>query len=322
MGDALPIELPLEFVIDEQAAGKRLDATLAARLPGFSRVVLRRAIDAGHVLVDGTPRKPSYKLDAGRRVQVTRLAPPRPGPEPEDIPLDLLYEDDHLVAVNKPAGMVVHPAKGHWAGTLASALAHHFGDALSTAGGPTRPGIVHRLDRDTSGVMVVAKHDRAHERLAAQFKDRTTEKRYLAIVVGTPDRDADAIDAPIGPHPTGREKMAIRPDHPDARAALTRYEVLERFPKSSGAGHTLLRCLPRTGRTHQIRVHLSHAGYPILCDKLYGGHAAFGPLGRQALHAERLSIDHPETAERLTFEAPRPADICQVLAVLRGGPTL
>ena len=319
---------PYELIVPVESAGTRLDTLLAAQLASFSRSVLKRAIDAGHVTVDSRPRKPSFRLEPGQLVRVEQLEAPPAGPEPEAIDLDLLYEDDHLVAVNKPAGMVVHPAKGHWAGTLASALAHHFGDQLSTTGGPTRPGIVHRLDRDTSGVIVVAKHDQAHELLAKQFAERTTEKVYEAITLGLPDRDADIIDEPIGPHPHVREKMAIRRDHPDARSALTKYEVVERLQRFA-----LVRCYPKTGRTHQIRVHLAHIGYPVLCDKQYGGRnkitlselqgGVAKPeetpfLERQALHARSLSIDHPMSSERLTFESPLSDDLLRVLSALRG----
>lgn len=319
---------PRSFVAAEDAVGKRLDAALADWIDGESRATLKRAIDAGHVLVDGTQVKPSHRLAEGESVQVLRLESRPAGPEPEAIDLDLLYEDDDIVAVNKPPGMVVHPAKGHWSGTLASALAHHFGDQLSSTGGPTRPGIVHRLDRDTSGVIVVAKHDQAHEHLSAQFAKRTTEKTYLAIVSGVPDRDADIIDEPIGPHPKVREKMAIRRDHPDARQAQTTYEVVERY-----RGLALVRAIPKTGRTHQIRVHLAHAGFPVLCDKQYGGRSRVTErellgglpaedeppvLERQALHAHQLRIDHPTTGERLTLVADTPADMAAVLRVLRG----
>lgn len=319
------MQLPFEFVVDETTADKRLDAVLAKQLPDYSRAILRRAIEAGHVLVDGKTLKPAFKLIEGQRVVMSQLDVPREGPAPEAMELDLLYEDDDLVVVNKPPGVIVHPAKGHWAGTLASGLAHHFGDQLSTTGGPTRPGIVHRLDRDTSGVIIVAKHDQAHAALAAQFKDRTTEKEYLAIVRGVPDRDADVIDRPIGQHPKIREQMAIRDDHHSSRPAQTRYEVVERFKRFA-----LLRSLPKTGRTHQIRVHLAHAGYPVLCDKLYGGmdritaaelqgKATAGDpvLNRQALHAFRLGISHPTTGERLQLEAPIPADMQAVIELLR-----
>ncbi len=237
----------------------------------------------------------------------------------------MLYEDDQLAVVDKPPGMVVHPARGHWSGTLTSALAFHF-EQLSTARGAGRPGIVHRLDRDTSGVLVVAKNDRAHMQLAEQFEQRTTEKEYFAIVAGGPRWDRDLIDEPIGPHPYHREKMAIRRDHPASREAQTFYEVLERF-----RGYTALRVLPKTGRTHQIRLHLGHLGCPVLCDRLYGGRAQItrgelsgNPaetevlLDRQALHARRLKIAAPLTGEPLEFEAPIPADLDRVMAALRG----
>jgi 23S rRNA pseudouridine1911/1915/1917 synthase len=318
---------PFAAAVDVLDAGKRLDAWLVAQFPQFSRSHLQRAIDAGLVLVNGERRKTAYKLLAGEVVEVQSIDAPRPGPTPQAIPLSILYEDDDLVAVDKPAGMVVHPAKGHWEGTLASALAHHFGTQLSSTGGPTRPGIVHRLDRDTSGVLVVAKHDQAHDRLAAQFKDRTVEKEYWAIVHNVPDRDADVIDAPIGAHPHQRERMSIRADHSTSRAALTRYEVIERFPRFA-----LLRALPKTGRTHQIRVHLTFAGYPVLCDRLYGARASqitareLSTVGddsvlltRQALHAHRLKITQPRTGELLAFTAPLPADLIAVIHCLRTG---
>lgn len=295
---------------------------------------MRRAIDAGHVLVDSVVSKPSLRLRAGNEVVVGQLDVPREGPAPQDIALAILHEDDAIIVVDKPAGMIVHPAKGHWEGTLASALAHHFGQ-LSGRGGPTRPGIVHRLDRDTSGVIVVAKNDQVHDALAAQFKSRHVEKEYLAIVAGVPDRDRDVIEEPIGDHPTHREKKAIRREHASARAAVTAYEVVERF-----AGYAFLRVRPKTGRTHQIRIHLAHIGCPVLCDRLYGGRARISELElmprdklgqdirthpqespalleRQALHAHRLTITHPTTGERITFEAPLPADMSQTLAALR-----
>jgi 23S rRNA pseudouridine1911/1915/1917 synthase len=297
-------------------------------LPAFSRATLQRAIDAGHVLVDDIAAKPSLRLRAGNQVVVRQIEVPREGPAPQNIALSILHEDDAIIVVDKRAGMIVHPAKGHWEGTLASALMHHFG-ALSGRGGPTRPGIVHRLDRDTSGVIIVAKNDQVHNALAAQFKSREVEKEYLAIVVGVPDLDRDVIDEPIGDHPTHREKKAIRRDDASARPAVTEYEVVERF-----AGFSLVRARPRTGRTHQIRIHLAHVGHPVLCDRLYGGRAALTEqelmprgatglkpgevlLDRQALHAHRLTITHPVTSVRLTFEAAPPLDILRALAALR-----
>jgi 23S rRNA pseudouridine1911/1915/1917 synthase len=266
-------------------------------------------------------------------VAVQQIHVPREGPAPQEIPLSILHEDEAIIVVDKPPGMIVHPAKGHWEGTLASALAHHFG-ALSQRGGPTRPGIVHRLDRDTSGVIVVAKNDQVHDALAAQFKARQVEKQYFAIVAGAPDRDRDVIDEPIGNHPTHREKKAIRRNDPSARLAVTRYEVVERF-----AGYALLRVLPKTGRTHQIRIHLAHVGFPVLCDRLYGGRAQLSELElipragaaepsaavtspepllkRQALHAHRLTLTHPASGQRMSFEAALPADMLQTLDSLR-----
>ena len=307
---------------------------LAEQFPAFSRATVRRAIDAGHVRVDDAECKASLRLRAGSRVAVQQIEVPREGPVPQDIPLTILHEDDAIVVVDKPAGMVVHPAKGHWAGTLASALAHRFG-ALSGRGGPTRPGIVHRLDRDTSGVIVVAKNDQAHEALSAQFKSRHVEKEYVAIVVGVPELDRDRIDEPIGDHPTHRQKKAIRRTDPNARPAVTEYEVVERF-----AGYALVRALPKTGRTHQIRLHLAHIHHPVLCDRLYGGRAILTELEliprdkigqhtaadqaaqrtlleRHALHAHRLALVHPASGERMEFVAPLAADMERTLAALR-----
>ena len=322
-------EQPQRVTAPDEAAGMRLDAFLASHFTQHSRVRLRRAITAGGVKVDGRGAKPSERLKPGQSIEVT--LPPREatGPEPEPIPIDVIYEDEHLAAVNKPSGMVVHPAKGHWQGTLASGLAHHFQN-LSTLGGATRPGIVHRLDRDTTGVLVVAKTDDAHYALSKQFQDRTTEKHYAVVVVGHLDRDRDMIDEPIGPHPSHREKMAIRRNHPDARDAKSFFEVRERF-----ARHTLLDMQIFTGRTHQIRIHLAHIGTPVLCDRLYAGHSRItaaelcdGPLPegvaadwsltRQALHAERLKIEHPVTGEAMEFRAPYPDDFATALKVLRG----
>lgn len=316
---------PVEIVVDEASAGQRLDAFLAAQFPRHSRVALRRAISAGGVTVDGRGAKPAYRLNVGQRISLSLPDLPHAGPQPEAIPLDILFEDESLVAINKPAGMVVHPAKGHWSGTLTSALAHHFGQQLSSVGGPTRPGIVHRLDRETSGVIVIAKTDFAHLKLAEQFEARTTEKEYFALTAGAPDRDRDRIEQPIGPHPYQREKMAIRPQHPQARSAETFYEVVERY-----RGYAAVKVLPKTGRTHQIRLHLSHIRCPVLCDRLYGGRDTLTlgdltkdrgdetvVLSRLALHARRLEIAHPETGERLQFEAPLPADIAHARDMLR-----
>ncbi len=314
----------IQWVISAERAGTRLDVFLAQELPDYSRTFLRRLIDTDAVHVDGRRAKVAYRLREGQQVTFAPVEVPRGGPVPENIPLDIIFEDEHLVAINKPAGMVVHPARGHWSGTLASALAFHFRQ-LSSVGGPTRPGIVHRLDRDTSGVIVVAKTDAAHMQLAAQFEARQTRKEYCAIVAGSPDRDRDEINEPIGPHPTHREKMAIRRDRPDAREAVTFYEVDERFGRFSRV------CLrPKTGRTHQIRIHLNHIGHAVLCDRLYGGRASVtrgdlsgNPeddqmvLDRQALHARRLELKHPVTGKSVDFSAPIPPDIAAAIEVLQ-----
>jgi 23S rRNA pseudouridine1911/1915/1917 synthase len=304
------------FVVAEEQAGQRLDVFLVAAFPAFSRSFLARAIDQGAVRVDGLTARASHKLRGGSLVRFTVPQPPREGPAAEEIPLDFLHVDAWMAVVNKPAGMVVHPAKGNWKGTLSGALKWHLereGGGLSTAGGPTRPGIVHRLDRDTSGVIVVARSEEAHHALARQCEQRTTAKTSL--------------DMPIGIHPYQREKMAVRRDHSTSREAVTRYEVLERF--RAGA---LVRVTPQTGRTHQIRVHLAAIGCPVLCDGLYSGRTLIEPaflrlpagpplLERHALHAASLAIDHPTSGERLTFSAPLPPDMERMLAALRSAGT-
>ncbi len=315
---------PVVLVVADQDAGLRLDAFLAARMPRYSRVQLRRAVLKQYVTVDNSPVKAAHRLRAGQRVEVRLPDAPQHGTKPEEIPLDVLFEDDDLIAINKPPGMVVHPARGHWSGTLAAALAYRF-EQLSQVGGSTRPGIVHRLDRDTSGVIVVAKHDAAHMALAAQFEQRTVEKQYVAIVCGQPDHDSDLIDLPIGAHPYQRERMAIRAHHPTARPAQTFYQVERRF-----RGFAWIRAHPKTGRTHQIRLHLAHIGCPILCDRLYGGRAQISLgelttgredaqiiLQRQALHADRIRLQHPVSGEPIEFTAPIPTDIQQVLGYLQ-----
>lgn len=315
---------PIDLLVGEDDAGTRLDVFLAAQFPRYSRVQLRKVISAVGVTVDGARTKVAYRLRAGQRVSIMLPELTVDRPEPEDIPLDILFEDDCLVAINKPPRMVVHPSKGHWSGTLTAALAFHF-ENLSTAGGPTRPGIVHRLDRDTSGVIVVAKTDQVHVAMARQFELRTVEKQYFAIVAGNPDRDADVIQQPIGVHPSQREKMAIRTGHRTSREASTFYEVQQRFGRFA-----TVRVVPKTGRTHQIRVHLAHVGCPVLCDPLYGGRDRITRgelhgdhqddtvlLDRTALHAQRLVFSHPVSDQRVTVEAPLPADLVVVLEELQ-----
>lgn len=311
-------------VVESAEHGQRLDSFLVKHFGGFSRVKLQRAIADGSVLVDDQKAKSSLRLKAD---QAVRFCPPQKTPEApiaEAISLNILYEDENFVAINKPPNMVVHPAKGHWAGTLTSALAYHF-ETLSTIGGPTRPGIVHRLDRDTSGVILVARTDLAHSALSAQFEARTVHKEYLTIVTPSPDRDRDQIDKPIGDHPYQREKKAIRENHPSSRNAVSFYEVIERFQ-----GFATVLVKPKTGRTHQIRIHMAHVGCPVLCDKLYSGRAQVTLkdfsrvstddtvlLNRQALHAQSIEFDHPITKKRMTIDAPVPDDINATIAALR-----
>ncbi len=248
--DSSVASTPSHFVVEEAAIGQRLDAFLAAQIPKLSRALVRKAIDLGSAKLDGKPVKGSVKLQLGQRIEFFQPDRPSDAPQAENIPLDILFEDDALIAVNKPPGMVVHPAKGHWSGTLTSALAFHF-QSLSGVGGAHRPGIVHRLDRDTSGVILVARTDESHLKLAAQFEARTVSKEYTAFSRGSLDRDRDIVEQPIGPHPYSREKMAIRAGHKSSRDAKTEFKVIDRY-----RGFLRFLAKPKTGRTHQIRVHL------------------------------------------------------------------
>ncbi len=323
-----------QHTIEAGEQGQRIDAVLASRLDEYSRVFLRRVVQDQAATVDGVVVKPSFKVRAGQQLLVRLPPPPVDGPQPEDIPLNILFEDDALIAVDKPAGMVVHPAKGNWKGTLASALCFRF-QQLSDLGGVTRPGIVHRLDRDTSGVILVAKSNSVHLELSAQFEQRQVHKEYFALTLGQIGFDRDVVNLPIGPHPYQRDKMAIRKGHPQSKPAETRYEVTERF-----AGFCAVKVEPKTGRTHQIRVHLDHLGAPVLCDRLYAGHARINRgellkrkalkqpdqpgdeqviLQRQALHARRIQFRHPLTQQEMVIESPLHADMQAVLDLLRSG---
>ncbi len=301
----------------------RLDAFLAGRFPQFSRAKIQRAIVHGQAHLNGSACKSSFRISTGQSIRFEIPREESEVPIGEDIPLDIVHEDPHIIGINKPAGMVVHPAKGHWSGTLTAALAFHF-KTLSSLGGETRPGIVHRLDRDTSGIIIVAKTDAAHAGLARQFENRTVEKTYLAIVSPPPNRDRDEINAPIGSHPYQREKMAIRSGHPSSRAASTFYEIIESHDR-----YSLLSVTPKTGRTHQIRVHLAHIGCPVLCDRLYSGRSQITGreigiqdagnsaqialesivLARQALHAKSVRFCHPVSQQSLQLDAPLAPEI-------------
>jgi 23S rRNA pseudouridine1911/1915/1917 synthase len=303
---------------------------LASRYPEHSRSVLQRLAKEGQVELNGAPAKPNTRLKAGDEVRVG-FPPSAPSSlEPEDLPLEVLFEDADLLVVNKASGMVVHPAAGVHGGTLVNAVLAHCGDELSRLGGEDRPGIVHRLDKDTSGLILVAKTDRGHRSLAQQIHDRTASRVYLGILWGTPRFTHALIDAPIGRHPTDRKRRAVA-EGEGSRNAATELEVVEVMSFC-----TLVRAKLRTGRTHQIRVHCSHVGHPVLGDPLYGGvrqppaelfrstemrttwQHLLEAVGGQALHAAELEFDHPVTGERLHFEAPLPRPTLDLIDFLRG----
>lgn len=290
-----------------QKDGLRLDKFLAENLPQFSRNRIRQLANGGLVTIDGQPAKPSTKLSAGTSISIDLPEPTESRPTATKIPLDILFEDDDILVLNKPAGLVVHPAAGHRGDTLVNALLFHF--PAIAALDAERPGIVHRLDRDTSGVMVVAKTTAAVKNLQAQFKARSVEKIYLALVHGLPAAPQGVIDVPLGRHPKLRQKFSARADGKPAR---TRYIVTESF-----SDYSLLRITLETGRTHQIRVHLTWLGHPVAGDTIYGHKKNRLGLSRQFLHAHQLSFVHPRTAEPLTFTAPLPPELASVLATLR-----
>ncbi len=298
--------LPATHELIADVPGERLDVFIARRLPELSRSHAHRLISEGRVRVAGTRAKPSLRLEAGQRVAVEVPTPLADRAVPEAIPLDIIFEDADLLVVNKRTGMTVHPAPGHRSSTLVNAILAHCHD-LSGIGGVARPGIVHRLDRDTSGVIVVAKNDAAHNALARQLKDRDVEKTYIALVEGTPRPTKGTIDAPIARDPRNRQRMTVLEG---GRDAVTSYEVVERF-----RGAALLEARPKTGRTHQIRVHLAAIGHPIVGDRVYGKPSPLVP--RQFLHAARLAFTHPGIGERVEFEAPLAEDLERGLTELR-----
>ncbi|RHM56801.1 RluA family pseudouridine synthase [Mitsuokella sp. AF33-22] len=297
-----------QYTADKE--GERLDVFLTRMEPELSRAHIQKLVAAGKAEVSGRARKSNYKLQAGEMVSLTIPAAQPVAILPEDIPLDVLYEDADIIVVNKPRGMVVHPATGVYSGTLVNALLFHCHD-LSGINGEIRPGIVHRLDKDTSGVMVAAKNDAAHIDLAEQIRTKTAHRIYNAIVCGNIREEAGIIKGDIGRHPTDRKKMAIVHEH--GKPAVTHFRVLERF-----GDYTLVECRLETGRTHQIRVHMASIGHPVLGDPKYGPRKAcpFAIEG-QALHSLSLSLTHPVTRERMTFTAPLPEDMANILKVLR-----
>lgn len=308
-----------DFSVTSADAGQRLDRFLTRQLPAHSRAYVQQLIAERQVLIDGQPSKPAYRLHGDDHITVIVPPPKASGVQAEPIPLDILYEDAHLVVVNKPAGMVVHPSPGKASGTLVNALLAHC-TALSGIGGVERPGIVHRLDKDTSGAIVVAKDDETHRGLARQFKERTMNKRYLAIVRGDIQKPQGVVNAAVGRHPIFRQKMSTQARA--GREAITEFRVLERLGQ-----YTLVELRPRTGRTHQIRVHMAAIGHPLLGDPTYGRYRkelARSPLARelawfrrQALHAWALGFTHPISKEWLEVCAPLPNDLQSLLTILR-----
>ena len=296
----------------EEFVGDRIDKFLSCRLEEVSRSYIQKLIKEGHVSVNGKPVKANYKLGAGDEISVELPEAKEPDILPEDIPLDILYEDQDILVVNKPKGMVVHPAAGHYSGTLVNALMYHCKDSLSGINGVMRPGIVHRIDMDTTGSLLVCKNDEAHRILAEQLKEHTIRREYHAIVYGNIKEDTGTVDAPIGRHPTDRKKLSI--NHKNGKQAVTHYEVLERF-----GNFTYIRCRLETGRTHQIRVHMASLHHPLLGDEVYGpsSRPPFPGLKGQVLHAKILGIYHPATGEYMEFDAPLPQYFVDLLQKLR-----
>ena len=296
------------MILKTDRDGERLDAALSRLCTELSRSAAQRLAEDGAVLVNGTPRKKNFKLTAGDELSFTLPEVQPTEATAEDIPLDVVYEDSDLIVINKPKGLVVHPAAGHWTGTLVNALIHHCGESLSGVGGELRPGIVHRIDKDTSGLIIAAKNDFSHRALAAQLQDHTLARTYRCIAVGTFREDAGMIDLPIGRHPKDRKKMGV--NAPNAKQAVTHWRVLERF-----RSYTYLECRLETGRTHQIRVHLASRGHPILGDTVYGK-AALG-MDSQCLHAVGLCFVHPRSGEKISLTCPTPEEWTPLLEKLR-----
>ena len=300
---------PILLRASEESKNQRLDAFLASSLDGLTRSQAARLIESGEVAVNGKTAGKSYRLAGGEDVAVTLPEPEPVETVPQDIPLDVVYEDADVIVVNKPSGMVVHPAPGHPDGTLVNALLYHCAGTLSGVGGALRPGIVHRIDRDTSGLIIAAKNDAAHQYLSAQLADHTLARTYECIVVGKLREDRGAVDAPIARHPTDRKRMAVVAG---GREAVTHWEVIARYP-----GYTHVRCRLETGRTHQIRVHMAYIGHPILGDTVYGAKKEVPGLTGQCLHAVGLRFLHPRTHEVVELSCPLPEEFTRILQKIR-----
>lgn len=300
---------PILLRASEESKNQRLDAFLASSLDGLTRSQATRLIESGEVAVNGRAVGKSYKLAGGEDIAVTLPEPEPVEAVPQDIPLDVVYEDADVIVVNKPSGMVVHPAPGHPDGTLVNALLYHCAGTLSGVGGALRPGIVHRIDRDTSGLIIAAKNDAAHQYLSAQLADHTLARTYECIVVGKLREDRGTVDAPIARHPTDRKRMAVVAG---GREAVTHWEVIARYP-----GYTHVRCRLETGRTHQIRVHMAYIGHPILGDTVYGAKKEVPGLTGQCLHAVGLRFLHPRTHEVVELFCPLPEEFTRMLQKIR-----
>lgn len=332
--DPADLDTDFSYLVDAEDTGKRLDAVLAGQIDSLSRNRIQTLIRAGEVTVDGAKIvEPKYRVNEGELLALTVPEAEEAEPQGEDIPLTIVYEDEHLIVVDKPAGLVVHPGAGNWTGTLVNALIHHCGDSLSGIGGVKRPGIVHRIDKDTSGLLVIAKTDLAHQGLSAQFADhgRTgpLERAYSALVWGAPASLKGTIDANLARSLHNRQKIAVVKT--SGRQAITHWQVKERFgPEDQPALASLMECRLETGRTHQIRVHMAHIGHPLIGDQDYGAgfktkvnrledplKTVIAAFHRQALHAGLLAFEHPATGETLKFESPYPADFHELLSALR-----
>lgn len=296
------------LTVTEEYDGLRLDLYLVQEMECYSRSFFQNLIKEGSVTINGKPIKPNYKVSSGDEVEIRLPVPTEMTLEPENIELDIVYQDDDIVVVNKPQGMVVHPAPGNYTGTLVNALLYHV-KTLSGINEDTRPGIVHRIDKDTSGLLVVAKNDRSHVELAKQLKEKKVLRQYYALVINNINSDNGTVDAPIGRHPVNRKKMAVVSS---GRNAVTHYKVIERFGQ-----YTLIEAQLETGRTHQIRVHMAHIGHPVVGDPVYGPAKQKFTLNGQTLHARRLGLVHPSTGQYMEFQAPIPEYFEKLLKILR-----